>query len=147
MADTTKIKTMVEPYICNWLSNQFPGHVFREKSIQLTTGGSYRFDAVAEDVSIVAAILSNRAKTRTGRENTGGVRKALSEISYLKSVPERVKKVMVFTDDAFCQLIRRRASRLGMAPIQMMVCKLPPHLEAELKEILDKASYEQRAAE
>jgi hypothetical protein len=147
MADTTKIKTMVEPYICNWLSNQFPGHVFREKSIQLTTGGSYRFDAVAEDVSIVAAILCNRAKTRTGRENTGGVRKALTEISYLKAASEGVKKVMVFTDDDFCQLIWHRASRLGTEPIQMMVCKLPPRVETELKEILDKASHEQRAAE
>jgi hypothetical protein len=29
----------------------------------------------------------------------------------------------------------------------MMVCKLPPHLEAVLREILDKASHEQRAAE
>ncbi len=147
MADTTKIKTVIEPYVRNWLSEQFPGHVFKEKPVRLTTGESYTFDAVAGDASVVAAILSNRAKTRTGRENTGGVRKALTEISYLKAAPEGVKKVMVFTDDDFCQLIRRRASRLGTEPIQMMVCKLPPHLEAELREILDKASHEQRAAE
>lgn len=147
MADTTKIKTVIEPYVRNWLSKQFSGHVFKEKPVQLTTGESYTFDAVAEDASVVAAILSNRAKTRTGQENTGGVRKALSEIGYLKAAPERVKKVMVFTDDDFCQLIRRRASRLGTGPIQMMVCKLPPHLEAVLREILDKASHEQRAAE
>ena len=147
MADTTKIKTVIEPYVRNWLSKQFPGHVFKEKPIQLPTGKSYTFDAVAEDASVVAAILSNRAKTRTGRENTGGVRKALSEISYLKAAPGGANKVMVFTDDDFCQLIRRRANRLGTEPIQMMVCKLPPHLEAELREILDKASHEQRAAE
>ncbi|MBL7062308.1 MAG: hypothetical protein ISS54_06190 [Dehalococcoidia bacterium] len=147
MANTTKIKTAIEPHVRNCLSKQFPGHVFKEKPIQLTTGGSYTFDAVAENASIVAAILSNRAKTRTGRENTGGVRKALLEIGYLKAVPESVKKVMVFTDDDFYQLIRRRASRLGTGPIQMMLCKLPPHLEAVLREILDKASHEQRAAE
>jgi len=147
MVDTTKIKNVIEPYVRNWLSKQFPGHVFKEKSIKLTTSGSHSFDAVAEDTSIVAAILSSRAKTRTGRENTGGVRKALSEVGYLKVAPERVKRVMVFTDDDFCQLIRRRSSRLGIEPIQMMVCKLPPHLEAVLREILDKASHEQRAAE
>jgi len=147
MADTTKIKTVIEPYVRNWLSKQFPGHVFKEKPIRLTTGKNYAFDAVAEDSSVVAAILSNRAKTRTGRENTGGVRKALTEISYLKAAPEGVKRVMVFTNDDFCQLIRRRASRLGTELIQMMVCKLPPRLEAELKEIIDKASLEQRAAE
>jgi hypothetical protein len=147
MADTTKIKTVIEPYVCNWLSKQFPGHVFKEKPIQLTTGKNYNFDAVTEDASVVAAILSNRAKTRTGRENTGGVRKALSEISYLNAAPKRAKKVMVFTDDDFYQLIQRRASRLGIGSIQMMVCKLPSHLEAMLRGILDKASYEQRAAE
>ncbi len=147
MVDTTKIKTVIEPYVRNWLSEQFPGHVFKEKRIRLTTGESYTFDAVAEDASIVAAILSNRAKTRTGRENTGGVRKALTEISYLKATPEGVKKVMAFTDDDFCQLMRRRASRLGTESIQMIVCKLPPHLKTELREILDKASHEQRAAE
>ncbi len=92
MADTTKIKTVIEPYVRDWLSKQFAGHVFKEKPIQLTTGASYTFDAVTEDASIAAAILSNRAKTRTGRENTGGVRKALSEIGYFKAAPERVKK-------------------------------------------------------
>jgi hypothetical protein len=147
MANTTKIKSVIEPYVRSWLSKQFPGHVFEEKPIRLMTGESYRFDAVAEDASVVAAILSNRARTRTGRENTGGVRKALTEIGYLKETSERVRKVMVFTNDDFCQLIQRRASRLGTETIQMMVCKLPPHLEAELGEILDRASYEQRAAE
>ena len=147
MVDTTKIKTVIEPYVRNWLSKQFPGHVFKEKLIQLTTSGSHSFDAVAEDTSIVVAILSSRAKTRTGRENTGGVRKALSEVGYLKAAPETLKKVMVFTDDDFCQLIRRRASRLGTGSIQMMVCKLPPHLEAVLRKVLDEASQEQRAAE
>lgn len=147
MADTTKIKTVIEPYVRNWLSEQFPKHIFEEKPIRLMTGESYTFDAVADDGTVVAAILCNRAKTRTGRENTGGVRKALTEISYLKATPEAVKIVMVFTDGDFCQLIQRRASRLGTQPIQMMVCRLPPRLEAELKEILDKASHEQRAAE
>ena len=147
MADTTKIKTVIEPHIRHWLSKQFTGHVFKEKLVQLSTGESYAFDAVSEDSSIVVAILSNRPKTRTGRENTGGVRKALSEIGYLKVTPKSVKKVMVFTDADFCQLIERRAIRLGTDSIQMMVCELPPQLAAVLKEILDRASYEQRAAE
>ena len=147
MTDTTKIKTVIEPYVRSWLSKQFAEHVFEEKPIQLTSGGSYIFDAVAEDGSIVAAILCNRAVTRTGRENTGGVRKALTELGYLKAISPGIQRLMVFTNDGFCQLIRRRASRLGTGPIQMIVCKLPPHLEALLREILDRASHEQRAAE
>ena len=147
MADTTKIKTVIEPYVRGWLSKQFPGHIFEEKYVELATGENYAFDAVAEDGSIVAAILCNRAVTRTGRENTGGVRKALVELGYLKAVAAGVEKVMVFTDDGFCHLIQRRARRLGTGPIQMMVCPLLPALGVLLKEILDKASREQRAAE
>ena len=146
MADTTKIKTVIEPYVRHWLSNQFHGHVFEKKRVQVASGGSHKFDAVAEDGSIVAAILCNRARTRTQRENTGGVRKALTDLSYLQGLPSGVKKVMVFTDDSFCNLIRHRASRLVTEPVQMMICTLPPHLETLLGEILDKASHEQRVA-
>jgi len=147
VADTTKIKTVIEPYVRGWLATQFPGHMFEERPIQLTSGGSYVFDAVSEDDLIIAAILSNRAVTRTGRENTGGVRKALTELSYLKVSPANAEKVMVFTDGSFCQLVKRRATRLGRETIKMVVCVLPPPLEALLREILDKASYEQRAAD
>lgn len=147
MSDTTKIKTEIEPYVRQWLSKQFTGHAFTEKPVQLTTGESYAFDAVTDDRSIIAAILCNRAKTRTGRENTGGVRKALAEIGHLKLIPEGAQKFMIFTNDAFCRLIQRRANRLGIESIQMVVCKLPPSLEALLEVILDKASYEQRASE
>ena len=146
MADTTKIKIVIEPYVRSWLSNQFTGHAFEKKRVRLASGGSHKFAAVAEDGSIVAAILCNRARTRTQRENTGGVRKALTDLSYLQELSEDVKKAMVFTDDSFCNLMRRRASRLVTEPVQMMVCALPPRLETLLGEILDKASHEQRAA-
>ena len=82
MTNTTKTETVIEPYVRGWLSKQFPTHDFEEKSIQLVTGESYKFVAVAEDDPIIAAILSSRSLTRTGRENTGGVRKALIEISH-----------------------------------------------------------------
>lgn len=75
------------------------------------------------------------------------MRKALAEPGYLKAVPAGAEKGMVFTDDGFCHLIQRRATRLGTEPIQMMACPLPPLLGVLLKEILDKASYEQRMAE
>ncbi|MFC1920046.1 hypothetical protein ACFLWX_04575 [Chloroflexota bacterium] len=147
MADTTKIKTIIEPYVRDWLSKRYHGHVFKERSVQLTGGGSYAFDAVADDGSIVAAILCNRAATRTERENTGGVRKALPEIGYLKAVPAGVERLMVFANRDFCDLIQRRGSRLGTEKIQMIVCTLPPDLEALLMEVLDQASHEQSAAE
>lgn len=147
MADTTKIKTVIEPYIQNWLSTKFPGHIFKEKLVMLSTGSSYRFDAVAEDGSIVGAILCNRPKTRTGRENTGAVRKARNDVDSLKLLPTAVKKLMVFTDAGFRELVSRRAARFGTESICMKVCVLPSNLAKLLRGILDEASNEQRAAE
>ena len=147
MADTTAIKTRIEPYVRQWLSLQFPGRVFTERQVTLVSGSHYRFDAVSEDNQIVAAILSNRPKTRTGRENTGGVRKAMDDIGWLQELPENVSKIMIFTDSGFRDLIRKRSERKGMDDIRMMVCSLPKDLAELLQQTLDKASQEQRAAE
>ncbi len=147
MAKTGFMEKEIEPFVCNWLSQQFHGKSFEKKPVKLVSGASYSFDAVSQDNSIVAAILSNRAKTRTGRENTGGVRKALMELCYLKAVPASYQKLMVFTDDDFRQLMGRRACRLGKEEVQMMLCPLTPNLRRQLTATLDEASREQRAAE
>lgn len=105
------------------------------------------FDAVSRDRQNVGAILCNRPRTRTGRENTGGVRKALAEVEHMKLLPSNVSKIMVFTDSEFSNLVQRRASRFGTADIRFLVCPLPPDKEMFLKRILDEANKEQRAAE
>ena len=147
MADTTLIKTQIEPYVRQWLSRKFLGLVFTEQLLPLTSGLPYSFDAVSQDIRVVGAILCNRPKTRTGHENTGGVRKALSEVGWLRQLPSETRKVMVFTDSGFCELVGRRARRLGIQDIRLLVCPLPPPLAESLKQLLDAASREQRAAE
>ncbi|MBN1160661.1 MAG: hypothetical protein JXA17_01770 [Dehalococcoidales bacterium] len=144
MADTKQIKTIIEPYIRNWLSSQFTGHIFKEKTVSIGLG-EHKFDAVAEDGSIIGAILCNRPKTRGGNENTGAVRKALNDISHLKLLSKNVKKLMIFTDSGYCELIRRRSVRLDAESINMVVCKLPAHLEVLLQSILNAASNEQKS--
>lgn len=147
MADTSRIKSEIEPWIREWLSKHLQNRPLAERSVALPSGGSYKFDAVSQSGRIVAAILCNRAKTRTGNENTGGVRKALAEIEHLKQVPGAVNKIMVFTDPQFYNLIQRKARRFGTEGIDMLVCKLPPQKEKVLQQILHECSYEQRAAD
>ena len=147
MADTSYIKTYIEPHVREWLALRFPGHIFEKRPLVLTTGGTHRFDAVSEDGSVAAAILCNRPKTRTGRENTGAVRKAGNDVNYLRLLPESVRKLMVFTDPGFSELARRRTARLGGREVEMMVCELPGSLSRWLTAILDEASEEQRAAD
>lgn len=145
MADTTFIKKEIEPCVRGWLAKQFTGHRFCEKPIALTTGRRHEFDAVSEDDTIVGDILSSRAQTRTGNENTGGVRKALLDLLYLNLLPPNVQRVLVFTDDGFRKLIKKRIKGLEVHPICMLLCPLPDALQDELKKVLNKASHLQRA--
>ena len=69
------------------------------------------------------------------------------DINYLKLLPRDVRKLMIFTDEGCCELIRHRAARVGAESIELMVCMLPPNLAELLRNILDEASNEQRAAE
>lgn len=147
MANTNKIKTEIEPAVRNWLKTQIGDDTLEERPMIFPSGGSYKFDAVSRDGRTVAAILCNRAKTRTGRENTGGVRKALAEVEHLKLLPGGISKMMVFTEPDFSNLVQRRASRFGIADITFLVCPLPPDKKILLNNILDEASQEQRAAE
>jgi len=147
MSNTNKIKTEIEPAVRNWLKTEIGNVTLEERPMTFPSGGSYKFDAVSRDERIVAAILCNRAKTRTGRENTGGVRKALAEVEHLKLLPGGISKMMVFTDPDFSNLIQRRASRFGIEDIRFLVCPLPADKKLLLDKILDEASQEQRAAE
>lgn len=148
MADTSGIKTFIEPYIREeWFPARFPGRTFGEQAVPLPSGGTYLFDAVSDDGSIVGLILCNRPKTRTGRENTSFVRKAEHDVQFLKLLPANTHRLLIFTDAESRELIRRRTQRLGNTGIQVLVCKLPPKYEDVLNQILNAASHEQRAAE
>jgi len=147
MVNTSKIKTEIEPAVRNWLKAEIGDDTLEERPVTFPSGGSYKFDAVSQDGRTIGAILCNRAKTRTGRENTGGVKKALAEVEHLKLLRGDINKIMVFTDPDFSNLIQRRASRFGIADIRFLICLLPPDKKVLLNRILDEASQEQRAAE
>ncbi len=147
MADTTWIKTTLEPHVRQWLSTKFAGHAFLERVVPLNGGGEHMFDAVSADMTIVGNVLSNRERTSTGNENTGGVRKALNDLTTLRLVAANTK-VMVFTERAFMELVQRRAVKKGgLAGVTMLLCPLPPSLHAQLATVLDAASGEQKSRE
>lgn len=96
MADTTFIKRIIEPYLRLQWALQYPGHRFKERSVALPDG-SFKCDAVSVDGSIVGLFSCNRAKTATGNENTGGVRKAFDDIHCLKYLPARTRLLVCTT--------------------------------------------------
>lgn len=72
----------------------------------------------------------------------------MAELAYLKQTTSSVaERVMVFTNPEFGELIRRRANRVGMGNVRIIICALTPNMDSLLSEILNEASYEQHAAE
>ena len=140
--DTTYIQKEIEPYLRKWLSRKFPGHNFTGRSLALKSGRSFAFDAVSDDAKIVAEFLCSRAQTSGGNENTGGVRKAHRDSQRLRELEGAPTRVMVFTDEAFRDLMVRRAGGLGEIGIQMVVCHLPASKRRGLDDTLDAASRE-----
>ena len=108
----------------------------------MNAGGSYRFDAVAQDGTTVAAIFYNRALKGSKKENTAGLKNAYGELEHLKALDRKITKVMVFTDFDFSNLVRRRASRFGVESLKLMVCPLPDDKQERLNQILDASSWD-----
>jgi len=128
MADTTFIKNTIEPFVREWLTNELDSGELCESSVDLLGGLSFKFDAVSRTEHIVASVLSSRATTVNGNENTGGVRKAINDVQSLKLIAHDCRRLMVFTDKLFCELIKRRSARYDPGEIEFVVCELPPRL-------------------
>ena len=134
----------MEPYIRKWLSKKCGGIEFFEAATRLSTGGQHKFDAITRNESIVAAFACNRAKTITGNENTGGVRKALNDLQFLNLLPAAVtRRFFVFTDKEFLRLVRKRSKRVGTHGVKFLHCKLPEKLAVGLESVLNLSRKEQ----
>lgn len=105
------------------------------------------FDGISADESTVAYFSCSRAKTGSGRENTGAVRKVLHDIIVLGKFKRTKRCIAVFTDQEFLALMERRASRHGTDGIKFLHCKLPSQLNMELEQVLNNARMEQKRDE
>lgn len=146
MANTQYIKEIVEPHLRKWLGQRYQVHDLQEREVQLATGGRHKFDAVSDDGKVVADFVSNRPKTRTGRRNSGGTRKALVDLLVLNLLPSESSGVLVFTDADFKTEIEGQAERLGIRGVRLVVCSLPDGIQRGLDDTLRASSSEQRAA-
>ncbi len=148
MADTTKIATLVEPPVRKRLAKEYGRGPYHEKKLVLVTGKKVSFDAVSADGSVVASVLSNRARTRTNRANTGGLRKAETDFWRLANIKDKKvrHRLMVFTDQEFCDRVRRLIGDPGTLGVQLEFYELSAHLQKEIACVLGAASAEQKAA-
>lgn len=95
MADTSIYKRTVEPYVRAALE-AIHGVKFESRVLNLTSGGTHEFDAVANDGSIVASIKSLSAKTKTGNNPDARYKNCIAEIYFL-SLVEAPRRMLVLT--------------------------------------------------
>lgn len=145
MANTNKIKQFVEPEIRRWLEDVH-GVSFQESRLKLVTGNTHDVDALSADGSIAVDILSNRARTRSGNPNTGGIRKAETDFWRMAAIDdERIKvRKMIFNDQQFMLAVRGRVGDPSAVGIEFEYKALSQSTQRILEDVLDAASREQR---
>ena len=91
MADTSKLRYLVEPYIRTELEKVYPEHTFAEKALPLRRkkDGAYafhNFDAVSEDNNIVASIKSHSWFTSGGKIPSGKIGQIYQSLYFMSLV-------------------------------------------------------------
>ena len=143
MADT-KAQNEAEFWIRRHALQQKFGQQFTKRSLVLTTGGEFSFDAVSDDGRIVAAISTSPGTTSRGRDATVKLLKIRSDILWfymLGRAPER--KILVFSEQSMVDLIEKEKKK-GRFPLEFEILKvdLPAELAAKVAESQKIASEE-----
>lgn len=146
MANTTELKTRIEPFVREELSKWYPGHIFNEKPLPLLkkNDGTYavhNFDAVSEDNSIVASIKSHSWLTSGGNHPAGKVGKIYQSLYFLGMVQAKVK-LLVLTDNETFQGFLKECEGKVAKDITIKLIQLSPDLQSLVRKIKELSSRE-----
>jgi hypothetical protein len=104
MANMHLLKTRVEPYVRLWLSERY-SQAFSREFLQLAgCSGFHEFDAVFADKRIVCGIKSSSGPTSGGKNPSGKIARAHTELYFLAGVDAR-QSLLVLTDEEFYDLL------------------------------------------
>lgn len=133
MADT-RVQVEVERWIKdNWLPDTFKRQNFRQRQLQLFSGGKFAFDAVSEDGNVVVTISTSGARTATGKHGSGKLQKIRADALFLL-LSAAPRPVLVFTERDMFELCQKEAQNGRLPPnLQFLLAKIPADLEARLR--------------
>lgn len=135
MADTS-VQRKVEYWIRDeWMPKKF-GQRFYQRSLRLSSGGYFDFDAVSEDHKIVALISTSGAKTDRGKHASGKLLKIRSDMFFLVLVPNVnvERRIVVLTETDMVELLKREFEN-GRVPksIEFVHAEIPEKLYENLR--------------
>jgi len=140
LANTRILTTDVEEHVRSALSDRF-GQPFTERFLTLATGGSHEFDAVSDDLMIVASVKSSGGKTASGRHPSGKVNSAIAELYFLTLI-NATTKLLVLTSPYFHELFLRTLNLKVADDIRVMLIPLPSELQERVDRVQETASLE-----
>lgn len=146
MANTAKLRYLIEPYVRSELEKIYLGNIFTEKRLPLhkKKDGTYayhNFDAVSDDNSIIASIKSHSWLTSGGNLPSGKIGQIYQSIYYLSLVTAE-KKLMIFTDlETYERFSEFSNGKLGDG-IEIKYIKLSEELQRIMIQIQNEASEE-----
>lgn len=146
MADTSALKTEVERFVRGRLADDFPGHTFSERAIQLRkkrdgTLAVHKFDAVSEDNSIIASIKAHSWKTRGGNIPSGKIDAIFHSLYFLSLVSAKTK-LLILTDKRTYDGFVKGSDGKVVEGIEIRLYELPRELQRVVEEVQRKASQE-----
>ena len=139
MADTAALQSAFE-WVRGDLAGRF-GQTFSKRSVTLNTGGQRTFNAVADDISVVATITNHSGLTSGGKKPVGKVRSAIADLYFLTLV-QAPRRILVVTNPEFHAILTRELEGLLADGVEILHRPLPAPLAALVAKIKDDASGE-----
>jgi len=144
MADT-RIQGLVEDWVRTKALSKLFNKNFEKKKLLLNWGGTFEFDAVADDMSIAVCISTSKAKTSSGRPAVGQRFKIKSDTLFLMSIAKETEKILCFTDMEMMKSFESDRSFGRFPPdqiIKLLHIEIPEELNKKLSIAREIASKE-----
>ena len=131
MADTRCQSECEEWVRLKWMPKVFR-QPFSKERVKLTCGGFFEFDAISEDKTMVANILTSGARTATGKHAVGKKMKLRSDIYFL--LLTEVPRKLIILCEADMHALCQREYAAGRIPkeIEFFPVGLPAKLATKL---------------
>lgn len=142
MADTSYLRSVVEPYLLNWAGNQLGTPLEpRRECVGRSSDGKpvhFAFDGVSPDGTIGVCVSASTSY------KTGQMRKLFIDATVLNRCPQFRRRVMVFVEKCVWEGFRNSCDGLvDLWRIEPLVCTdLPLDMRAKIEQVYDASARE-----
>lgn len=139
--------TLVQLRVAEWVRDvplqEIYGCDFLRRKVPLSSGGLHEFAAVNSDESIIGAITTGRAFTKSQKMALGKLDKVRADLYFLHLTSAK-QLFIVATDPDMALLLERERDEFGRIPctVDIIAVRLPADLQKELDHAQSAATAE-----